>query len=148
MLSIGWSEPAATNAPVGACSTRFANEHPPCPSGSFFSPPLCPEIIYLPPTSPLLPTTYQPHPPFTPSPELQRPRAAGARARAVAVERELEWLEPEQDPHAHEEVRCLPFFFCFFMFVLFEEGNVALQRSVAKPSSYFLFATQEKKNNG
>jgi hypothetical protein len=42
-----------------ARSTHFADEHPPCPSRFFFSPPLCPEILYL----PLLPTTYQPHPP-------------------------------------------------------------------------------------
>jgi hypothetical protein len=42
----------------------------------------------------------------------------------VAVEREPERLEPERDPRAHEEVRCL-LFFLFFLFVLFEEGNVA-----------------------
>ncbi len=65
----------------------------------------------------------------------------------MAVERESERLEPERDPRAHEEVRCL-LFFLFFLFVLFEEGNVALQRSVAKPSSYFLFATQEKEEEG
>ncbi len=35
-------------------------------------------------------------------------------------------------------------FFLFFLFVLFEEGNAVLQCSVAKPSSYFLFAVQEK----
>jgi hypothetical protein len=78
-----------------------------------------PPPSYLPPTSPLLPTTYHPHPPLTPSPELQRPRAA--------VEWELElWLwswsgwswsgvagvgtellELEQDPRAHEKVRSL-----------------------------------------
>jgi hypothetical protein len=42
----------------------------------------------------------------------------------VVVERELERLEPERDPRAHEEVRRL-LFFLFFLFVLFEEGNVA-----------------------
>jgi len=31
---------------------------------------------------------------------------------------------------------------------LFEEGNVVLQRSVAKPSSYFLIAAQEKTEEG
>jgi hypothetical protein len=31
---------------------------------------------------------------------------------------------------------------------LFEEGNVALQRSVVKPSSYFLVATQKKTEEG
>jgi hypothetical protein len=51
----------------------------------------------------------------------------------VAVEQELEQLKPEWDPRAHEEVRCLPFFL-FFLFVLFEECNAALQRSVAKLS--------------
>jgi hypothetical protein len=39
-------------------------------------------------------------------------------------------------------------FFLFFLFVLFEEGNAALQRNVAKPSSYFLFAAQEKEEEG
>jgi hypothetical protein len=40
----------------------------------------------------------------------------------VAVERELErleleldWLELERDPRAHEKVRCLRFFFVFFV---------------------------------
>ncbi len=59
------------------------------------------------------------------------------------MEQEPERLEPERDPRAHEEVRCL-LFFLFFLFVLFEEGNAALQRSVVKPSSYFIFAAQEK----
>jgi hypothetical protein len=36
----------------------------------------------------------------------------------------------------------------FFLFFLFEEGNAALQRSVAKPYSYFLFAAQEKEEEG
>jgi hypothetical protein len=92
----------------------------------FFPPLLYPKIFprptyHLPP--PVLPTTYLPPPtyhlptppPLTPSPELQRPRAA--------VERELElwsWsgiagvgaelLELEQDPHAHEKVRSLLLF--------------------------------------
>ncbi len=46
----------------------------------------------------------------------------------MAVERELERLELEldrleleRDPRAHEKVRCLRFFFVFFVF-LFEEG--------------------------
>ncbi len=65
-----------------------------------------------PPTSTLLPTTYQPHPPLTPSPELQRPRAAVERE----LERlELDQLELERDPRTHEKVRCLRFFFIFFV---------------------------------
>jgi len=35
-----------------------------------------------------------------------------------------------------------------FSFFLFEENNVALQRSVAKPSSYFLVVAQEKTEEG
>jgi hypothetical protein len=30
------------------------------------------------------------------------------------LELELDRLELEQDPRAHEKVRCLRFFFCFF----------------------------------
>jgi hypothetical protein len=41
----------------------------------------------------------------------------------------------------------LTFVFVFFV-CLFEEGNVALQRSVAKLSSYFLVAAQEKTKEG
>jgi len=40
-------------------STRFADEHPPCPSRFFFH--LLSALKFS--TSPLLPTTYQPHPP-------------------------------------------------------------------------------------
>ncbi len=50
----------------------------------------------------------------------------------MAVERELErldldldQLELERDPHAHEKVRCLRFFL-FFLFFLFEEGLTSL----------------------
>jgi hypothetical protein len=42
----------------------------------------------------------------------------------------------------------LTLFFLFFLFVLFEEGNAVLQHSVTKPSSYFLFAAQEKEEEG
>ncbi len=50
------------------------------------------------------------------------------------VERELERLELEQDPRAHEKVRCLRFFLVF-LFVLFEEGLRSL----------LLFLQQKKK---
>jgi hypothetical protein len=43
--------------------------------------------------------------------------------------------------------KTLTFFFVFFV-CLFEEGNVALQCNVAKPSSYFLVAVQEKTEEG
>ncbi len=68
-----------------------------------------------------------------------------ARVGAVVVEREHERLEPERDPHTHEEVRCLLFFF-FFLFVCLKKAT--LQRNVAKPFSYFLVATQEKTEEG
>ncbi len=102
-------------------STRFVDEHPPCPSRFFFSPPLYPEILYLPPPTYHLPSP----PPLTPSPELQKPRAA--------VERELDRLELEQDPRAHEKVRCLLFFFVFFVCFVW--------RRLEKSSSSFFFVT-------
>jgi hypothetical protein len=53
--------------------TRFADDHLPARIGFFFPDPPCPKILYqknslpppsyLPPTSRLLPTAYQPHPP-------------------------------------------------------------------------------------
>jgi hypothetical protein len=119
-----WSELTATNAPVEDEPVepvlRMNISLPACVF--FFPDPPCPKILYqknslpppsyLPSTSPLLPTAYQPHPP-----SLQRPRAAvelelwlwsgswscgcGAGAGAVAVERELEQLELELDPRAH-----------------------------------------------
>ncbi len=54
---------------------------------TYLSPPTyhLPPPSYIPPTSPLLPTTYQPFPPFTPSPELQR-RRAGASLEQGSLE--------------------------------------------------------------
>jgi hypothetical protein len=40
----------------------------------------------------------------------------------VAVESEQE-LEHPRDPHAHDQVRCLHFYF-IFVFVLFEEASL------------------------
>jgi len=61
----GWSEPAATNAPVEDEPVQpVLRMNISLPVEIFFSPPLYPEILYLPPpTYPLLPTTYQAHPP-------------------------------------------------------------------------------------
>ncbi len=52
----------------------------------------------------------------------------------MAVERELEWMELEWDPRAHERVRCLRLFYVF-LFVLFQEGLRSL----------LLFLQQKKK---
>jgi hypothetical protein len=56
---LGWSEPAAINAPVEDEPVQpvLRMNILPAPSGFFFSLPLCPEILYLPPTSPLLPSS-------------------------------------------------------------------------------------------
>ncbi len=52
----------------------------------FFSPPLCLEILYLPPpTYPLLPTTYQPHPPHSITRVLETSSGCGARAGAAGA---------------------------------------------------------------
>jgi hypothetical protein len=86
----GWSELAATNAPVADEPVEAVfqmNENPILPARIFFFfPPLLYPKIFPPPTSPLLPTIYLPPPtyhlpppsylpptnpsPLTPSPEL------------------------------------------------------------------------------
>ncbi len=70
---------------------------------------------YLPPTSPLLPTTYQPHPPSLhrqSSRDLGRlwseSWSCGCGAGAAGAGAEL--LELERDPRAHEKVRSLLLF--------------------------------------
>jgi hypothetical protein len=124
--------------------------------GFFFSPPLCPEILYLPPTSPLLPTTFQPHPPslhHQNSRDLEqlRPRAAGAGVREFEL-----WLwsgswsgwsrsgtHAPTKPTRPRGGKTLTFFFVFSICFVWRR-----QRCVAKPSSYFLFAVQEKTEEG
>jgi len=131
-LGLEWTNSHQCTSWGWARSTHFGDEHPPCPSGFFFSPPLCPEILYLPPTSPFLPSSllspllpppsYLPPtyhlpspsslPPSNPTPPHSITRALetssgwswswSTGARAVVVERELERLEPEQDPCIHE----------------------------------------------
>jgi hypothetical protein len=96
----------------------------------FSTSPLLPTPSYLPPTKPTPPLLPPPSylPPTNPTPPSLHRRApetlsgCGAGAGAVAVERELERLELaldrlelERDPHAHEKVRCLRFFFVFFV---------------------------------
>ncbi len=93
--------------------------HPPCPSFFFFfSTSSLPQNFppsYLPPTSPLLPTTYQPHPPSLhrqSSRDLGRlwseSWSCGCGAGAAGAGAEL--LELERDPRAHEKVRSLLLF--------------------------------------
>ncbi len=140
----GWSEPAATNAPVEDEPVQpvlWMNILPArrdfffhlLSAPKFSTSPLLPTPSYLPPTNPT--------PPHSISRALETSSGYGAKARAVAVERELEQLELElnrleleQDPRAHEKVRCLRFFL-FFLFVLFEEGLRSL----------LLFLQQKKK---
>ncbi len=66
-----------------------------------------PPPSYLPPTNPT--------PPHSIARAPETSNSCGAGAGAVAVERELERLELEQDPRAHEMVRCLHFFLVFFV---------------------------------
>jgi len=140
VLGLGWSEPAAANAPVEDESVQpvLRMNILPARRDFFFHLLSAPKFS----TYPRLPTTYQAHPPRLPPPTylpLTNPtplhsiakapetsNGYGAGARAMAVEQELEWLELEwleleRDPCAHEKVRCLRFFL-FFLFFLFEEG--------------------------
>jgi len=106
----GWSELVATNAPV--------EDEPVQPvlrmnillarRDFFFHLLSAPKFSTSPPPTYHLPSPSPP--PLTPSPELQRPRAA--------MEWELERLELERDPRAHEKVRCLLFLFLFCLFCL------------------------------
>jgi hypothetical protein len=114
-----WSELTATNTlvedePVEPVSQMIISL---LASVFFFLDPPCPKILYqisflpppsyLPSTSPLLPTTYLPPPtyrlptppPLTPSPELQRPRAAGAKALVLELELWL-WSGSSSGTHA------------------------------------------------
>ncbi len=113
-----------------ARSTRFADEHPPCPSRLFFHLLSAPKFS----TSTLLPTTYQAHPP----------------SLHCQSSRDLEWLwsgswscgrgagagpaELERDPRAHKKVKCLRFFFVLFCFVW---------RRFEKSSSFFTAEEKE-----
>jgi hypothetical protein len=113
--AVGWM-PAGVNQQPPMHQLMMSPFNPFCgwtsslPVEIFFSPPLCPEILYLPPpTYPLLPTTYQAHPPLLPPPSYLPPTnptpphsiarapetssGCGAGAGAVAMERELERLE-------------------------------------------------------
>ncbi len=74
VVGLEWTSSHQCTSSGWARSNRFADEHPPCPSRFFFSPPLCLEILYLPPpTYPLLPTTYQAQPPLLPPPSYLPP---------------------------------------------------------------------------
>ncbi len=105
-LEVGWSELAATNAPVAdepveAVFWMNKKSHTPCPHNFFFhlfsTPKFSPS--YLPSTSPLLPTTYQPLPPLTPSPELQRRWAGASLEQELGGElRAAERLKPARGP--------------------------------------------------
>ncbi len=119
-LLFGWSEPAALvedelvqlvlrinilPARQGfffhlLSAPKFSTYHLPPPSylPPSYPPSNLPPTYHLPPPSYLPPSN--PTPPLTPLPKLQRPRAVGARV--LVVERELESLEPERDPRAHE----------------------------------------------
>ncbi len=133
----GWSELAPTNAPVAdepVEAVFWMDENPILPARFFFffshlfsTPKFYPVLptTYLPPPTyhlppPVLPTTYLPPPtyhlptppPLTPSPEFQRPRAAGELER---LERELElWLWSWSGWSAHEKVRTLLHFLACF----------------------------------
>ncbi len=115
----GWSEPAATNAPVEDEPVQPVLRMNILPARrnfffhllsalKFSTSPLLPTPSYLPPTKPT--------PPHSITRALETSSSYGAGAGAVAVERKLELdrLELEQDPRAHEKVRCLRFFFSFF----------------------------------
>ncbi len=138
---MGWSEPAATNAPAEDELVQPVLRMNIIPArqgfffhllfaSKFFTYPLLPTPSYLPPTKPTPPLLPPPSylPPTNPTPPHSITKApetssgCGARAGAVAMERELErleleleWLELEWDPRAHEKVRCLRFFFLFFV---------------------------------
>ncbi len=124
----GWSELATTNAPVADEPVEAVfqiNENPILPARIiFFFPPLLyptyhlPPPSYLPSTSPLLPTTYQPLPPHSIArvPETSNETELGAGAwRGASNNRAVEasagpTREQERDPSKH-----LTFFFsCFF----------------------------------
>jgi hypothetical protein len=149
----GWSEPAATNAPIADEPVEAVfrmKENPILPARIFFFPtsslPQNFPPSYLQSTSPLLPTTYQPLPPFTPSLELQR-RQAGASLEQGSLEGSLEqraWSrgaigagtrptrEPEQDPGKHLTFFSLVYFVCLFVELLCS----------AAPQDTLRFATQ------
>ncbi len=101
MLGKGWSEPAATNAPVEDEPVQPVLRMNILPAqGVFFF-----HLFSAPPTSPLLPTTYEPHPPSL------HHQSSSCGARAVGVEAGP--MRP-RDPRAHFfKVRCLPFCFVF-----------------------------------
>jgi hypothetical protein len=121
----GWSEPAATNAPVADEPVEAVfrmNENPILPACIyFFFPPLLYPKIFP-------PTTYQPLlPPLTPSPELQRHRTRAsleqgslkgsleqrAWSKGAGPTRELEW-----DPGKHLTFFSLVYFVCLFVELL------------------------------
>jgi hypothetical protein len=125
----GWSEPAATNAPIEDEPVQpvLRMNILPAHRGFFFHLLSTSKLS----TSPLLPITYQPHPPLLPPPSYLPPTnptpphsiagapetssRCGARTGVVAVEQELELgqfldlldqLELElEEAHAHENVQ-------------------------------------------
>ncbi len=136
---MGWSELAATNAPVADEPVEAVfrmNENPILPARIFFffhlfstpkfspllpttslPPPTyhLPPPSYLPPTSPLLPTTYQPLPPhsITRAPETLSGSELGAWSQlgaGASLELGAAGAGPTQDPGKH-------FFFVFILFV-------------------------------
>ncbi len=131
--SLGWSEPAATNAPVedepvqlvlrmNILLARRDFFFRLLSAPKFSTSPLLPTPSYLPPTKPtppptstLLPTTYQPHPPSLhrqSSRDLERlwsgswSCGCGARAGAAGV---------GAGPTRPRKGKMLTFFFCFFV---------------------------------
>ncbi len=101
--SLGWSELAATNAPVEDEPVQpvLRMNILPARRDFFFHLLFAPKFS----PSPLLPTTYQPHPPHSIARAPETSSGCAAGAGAVAVERELERLELdrlelEQDPRA------------------------------------------------
>ncbi len=112
----GWTELAATNAPVADEPVEAVfrmNENPILPTWIFFFfPPLLYPKIFPPPTSPLLPTTYQPLPPHSiaRAPETLNKSELGAWSRlgaGASLELGAAGAGPTQDPGKH-------FFLCLF----------------------------------
>ncbi len=132
---MGWSEPAATNAPIVdelvAVVFRM-NENPILPARIYiFFPPLLYPKIFPPPTY-HLPTP----PPLTPSPKLQI-RRAGASLEQGSLEQGSGWSR------SGTQVSILLFFLSFILFVCLWSCFVAqlhkirytLQRNIAKKAT-------------
>ncbi len=123
MFGLGWSEPAATNAPVQDEPVEAIlrmNKNPILPAHMFFFSHLLstPKFSHLLPTTYLPPPTYHlppppPPPSLTPSPELEPGVGAGDL-----------WLELERDPRGTQ----VNTFFLFFIFFFFLQCKNAQKR--------------------